>query len=83
MLLAAAFGDSRWPDPTRMWLMGELKIANAWFMELERGRVVDYPSSEGSAGPINWLLRPIVAHRRLSALRTLDSVLNMAEAAVA
>ena len=55
--IATALADSRWPDPTRMGLMGELKIANAWFMELERGRVVDYPTSEGSAGPINWLLR--------------------------
>jgi hypothetical protein len=75
--LAAAFADSRWPDPTRMWLMGELKIANAWFMELERGRVVDCPSSEGSAGPINWLLRPLVSHRRLDDLRAIDRVIQL------
>ena len=75
--LAAALADSRWPDPTRMWLMGELKIANAWFMELERGSVVDYPSSEGSAGPINWLLRPLVSHRRLDDLRAFDRLIQL------
>lgn len=77
--LAAAFADSRWPDPTRMWLMGEMRIANAWFAELERGRRVEYrwasPSSD-SAGPINWLLRPVVSGRHLGDLRAFDRVLQ-------
>lgn len=75
--IATVLAASRWPDPTRMWLMGELKIANAWFMELERGRAVAYPSALESAGPINWLLRPIVSHRRLGDLRALDRVIQL------
>jgi hypothetical protein len=77
--VAAALADSRWPDPTRMGLIGELKIANVWFIELERGRAVEYPwaTSLGSAGPINWLLRPIVAQRRLGDLRALDRFIQL------
>ncbi len=77
--LAAALAESRWPDPTRMWLIGELKIANAWFVELERGRTVEFPwaTSLNSAGPLNWLIRPVVSYRRLGDLRALDRFVQL------
>lgn len=77
--LAAALTDSRWPDPTRMGLVGEMKTANAWFMELEQGRAVEYPwaTSLRRAGPVNWLLRPIVSNRRLGDLRAFDRFIQL------
>ena len=78
--IATAVADSRWPDPMRMSLLGELKIANAWFMELERGRAVAYPggaSWDSAAGPMNWLLRPIASYRRLGDLRALDRIIQL------
>jgi hypothetical protein len=78
--LATALADSRWPDPTRMSLLGQLKIANAWFMELERGRAVAYPGApswDSAAGPMNWLLRPMASYRRLGDLRALDRFIQL------
>jgi len=48
-------------------------------MELEQGRVVEYPwaTSLRRAGPVNWLLRPVVSYHRLSDLRALDRFIQV------
>jgi hypothetical protein len=77
--VAVALTDNRWPDPTRMGFIGELKTANAWFTELEQGRAVEYPWATWprSAGPVNWLVRPIISYHRLSDLRALDRFIQL------